>query len=99
LQLSQAGIKTPIVILTGFFDGEELKTINNFGFECVIHNFAQIEILEKSKLSRLLPVWLKIDTGMHRLGFSQIRLQTLIKGLYHILWCKTFASYDSFLRC
>ena len=70
LQLSNAGIKKSIVILTGFFDAEELKIVDEFGFECVIHNFEQIEILEKSKLSRALSVWFKIDTGMHRLGFQ-----------------------------
>jgi len=70
LQLSDAGIKKPIVILTGFFDSEELKIVDDFGFECVVHNFEQIEILEKSKLSNALQVWLKIDTGMHRLGFQ-----------------------------
>ena len=70
LELSNAGIKKPIVILTGFFDSEELKMIDGFGFESVVHNFEQIEILEKRKLSRPLPVWLKLDTGMHRLGFQ-----------------------------
>jgi alanine racemase len=70
LQLSNAGIRKPIVILTGFVDSEELKIIDGFGFESVIHNFEQIEILEKNKLSNALPVWLKLDTGMHRLGFQ-----------------------------
>lgn len=70
LALSQAGINKPLVILTGFFNAEELKVIDKCGFECVIHNFEQVEILERSKLSRPLSVWLKIDTGMHRLGFQ-----------------------------
>ena len=70
LQLNKAGIKKPIVILTGFFDAEELQVVDDFGFECVVHNFEQIEILEQSKISRILSVWFKIDTGMHRLGFQ-----------------------------
>ncbi len=51
LQLNDAGIKAPIVILSGFFDAEELATIDQHGFESVIHNFAQLEILEKAKLT------------------------------------------------
>lgn len=70
LQLYEAGIKKPIVILTGFFYSEELINISKFGFECVIHNFEQIDILEKTQLEKPLSVWFKIDTGMHRLGFQ-----------------------------
>ena len=81
LQLSNAGIKKPIVILTGFFDAEELKIVDEFGFECVIHNFEQIEILEKSKLSRALLVWFKIDTGMHRLGFQPHQVSNVYQRL------------------
>lgn len=81
LQLADAGIKKPIVILTGFFDAEELSIIDKFGFECVIHNFAQIEILENAKLSRPLRVWFKIDTGMHRLGFQLYQVQEAYQRL------------------
>lgn len=70
LKLYQIGIRKPIVILTGFFSAEELETIDHYGFETVVHNFEQIEILEKSKLSQMLSIWFKIDTGMHRLGFQ-----------------------------
>ena len=70
LKLKNTGIEKRIVILTGFLDQEELKNIDEFGFETVIHNFEQLEILEKTKLKKPLHVWLKIDTGMHRLGFQ-----------------------------
>jgi len=75
LQLYNAGVKKPIVILTGFFDIEELSVIEKYNFECSVHNFAQIELLEKAKLSRPLRVWFKIDTGMHRLGFQSHLVQ------------------------
>lgn len=75
LQLSDAGIKKPIAILTGFFDAEELSIIDQHNFECSIHNLAQIEILEKTKLLKPLHVWFKIDTGMHRLGFQPHQVQ------------------------
>ncbi len=81
LQLSGAGIKTPIVILSGFFDAEELTAIDQHGFESVIHNFAQLEILEKTKLKNPLRVWLKIDTGMHRLGFQPHQVQEAYQKL------------------
>ena len=81
LQLNAAGIKKPIVILTGFFDDEELSIIDKYNFECSIHNFTQIEILEKTKLSKPLSIWLKIDTGMHRLGFQPDQVQMVYQKL------------------
>ncbi|CAL7961730.1 alanine racemase 1 [Gammaproteobacteria bacterium] len=81
LQLYNAGVKKTIVILTGFFDAEELSVIEKYNFECSVHNFAQIEILEKAKLSRPLGIWLKIDTGMHRLGFQSHQVQEAYQRL------------------
>lgn len=81
LQLNAAGIKKTVVILSGFFDAEELNIIDKFNFACVVHNFAQIEILEKAKLSRLLQVWLKVDTGMHRLGFQLHQVEAAYQRL------------------
>ena len=70
VELYDAGIKKPIVVLTGFFDAEELKIVDDLGLECVVHNFEQIDVLDKTKLTQPLKVWFKIDTGMHRLGFQ-----------------------------
>lgn len=81
LQLRVAGIKKPIVILTGFFDAEELSAIDKLGFACMIHNFTQIEILEKANLARPLATWFKIDTGMHRLGFQPHQVQEAYQRL------------------
>lgn len=81
LQLYHAGIKKPVVILTGFFDAAELMVVDKFGFAVVIHNFAQIEILATSNLSKPLQVWLKIDTGMHRLGFQPDQVSSAYQKL------------------
>jgi alanine racemase len=70
LELYSNKIHTRIVIWGGFLNNNELQTIIKYGFETVIHNFEQIDILEKSKLTKPITVWLKIDTGMHRLGFQ-----------------------------
>lgn len=69
LELYAAGIKAPVVVLKGFFDVADLEIIDRCNFETVIHNQEQLGILAKAKLQHPLRVWLKIDTGMHRLGF------------------------------
>ena len=44
--LRKAGIKTPIVLIEGFFKGEELSLISQLDLELVIHQWEQLEILE-----------------------------------------------------
>jgi alanine racemase len=69
LQLRDAQITKPIVLLKGFINNEELQAIVENDFETVIHNQEQLQLLENFKISKSLKIWLKIDTGMHRLGF------------------------------
>ena len=70
LQLRQAGIKNPILLLEGFFEVAELPEI--VGNDCwlVIHAQWQVEALLHAKLAKSVHVWLKLDSGMHRVGLS-----------------------------
>jgi alanine racemase len=70
LQLRQAGIKNPILLLEGFFEAIELPEIVANDLWIVVHAEWQLNILLESKLAKPLHVWLKLDTGMHRVGFS-----------------------------
>jgi len=70
LALRDAGISQPILLLEGFYETSELELICKHGLAIVVHHDFQIDILEKSRLPTPIHVWLKIDTGMHRLGFS-----------------------------
>ncbi len=68
--LREAGIAHPIVLLEGFFDGLELPEIARNHLSVVVHHEHQLRLLESVDLQRPLSVWIKIDTGMHRLGFA-----------------------------
>ena len=63
-------ITSPVLLLEGFFQHEELRLISAAGIATVIHSPDQLRMLELDKPTRLLDVWLKINTGMNRLGFS-----------------------------
>jgi alanine racemase len=67
-KLREAGITTPITLLEGFFHADELSLICHYQLDVVIHQAHQIAILEQQPPSSLLRVWLKVDSGMHRLG-------------------------------
>lgn len=68
--LREAGITNPICLLEGFFAAGELPLLERHGLSAVIHDEAQVRALETARLRRPLPVWIKIDSGMHRLGFE-----------------------------
>lgn len=70
LQLRQAGIQQPILLLEGFFEAAELAELAANDLWLVLHADWQIDHLLATKLIKPLQVWLKLDTGMHRLGLS-----------------------------
>lgn len=69
VRLRQAGIETRIAVLEGFTGAEELELHCRYRLESVIHAQEQLELLGASLAAERLPVWLKLDTGMNRLGF------------------------------
>lgn len=68
LELRDAGIVGPILLLEGFFEADELSLIERYDLWCVVHSTWQLEAIERASLSRSLTVWLKMDSGMHRVG-------------------------------
>ncbi|VFP87282.1 alanine racemase [Candidatus Erwinia haradaeae] len=63
------GWDKPILLLEGFFEPDDLKIINQYSLTTTIHSQWQIKILEQSKLSSPVDIYLKINCGMNRLGF------------------------------
>jgi len=70
LRLREAGIAKPIVLLEGILSAAEIAALRQWRLETVVHHAAQVAMLEQAPAGRPIPVWLKIDTGMHRLGVA-----------------------------
>ncbi len=66
--LREAGIATDIVLLSGVADSAELQLAVKHNLQLVVHCTEQIALLEEHE-SAMLVVWLKVDSGMSRLGF------------------------------
>ena len=69
LQIRNSGCANPILLLEGVFDAGELSIAARQGFEIVVHNTEQLNYLSEYS-GTPLRVWLKMDTGMNRLGFK-----------------------------
>lgn len=68
LVLRSGGILKPILLLEGFFSAEDLPVLVANNIDTAVHCIEQLEALEQAKLARPVSVWMKLDTGMHRLG-------------------------------
>jgi alanine racemase len=67
--LREAGIKHRIVLLEGVFDIAQLAEAAHHQFDLVVHEPLQLALLEAFRGSQPWSLWLKVDTGMNRLGF------------------------------
>jgi len=70
IALRKAGITKPITLLQGIFDQTEIELACEYQLDLVILHAEQARMLEAEPCSRPLRIWLKFDSGMHRLGFS-----------------------------
>jgi alanine racemase len=79
VQLRAANVTQPIVLLEGPFDARELPEIAAHRLESVVHNHEQVRMFEDANPAT--PLWIKIDTGMHRLGFAPRELPEVVTAL------------------
>jgi len=62
-------IAKPVLLLEGFFDEKELISVSKHALSTVVHEQSQVEMLLSSRLPQPVDVFVKINTGMNRLGF------------------------------
>jgi alanine racemase len=70
LMLRNAGVKAQVILAQGVFDESELLQASCERFHVVFNNDEQLNWLERQDLPILLNSWIKINTGMGRLGFQ-----------------------------
>ena len=70
LELRAAGIRAPILLLEGFFEPSELALIAGHDLWTAVASDWQVDALATFETSAALTVWLKLDSGMHRLGLD-----------------------------
>jgi alanine racemase len=69
LAVRAAGLSQPVVLLEGVSNRLALEAALAQSFEVVIHDPSQLPLLETLDAAHPLTVWLKVDSGMNRLGF------------------------------
>lgn len=79
--LRERGWKGPILMLEGFFHADELALFDKYRLTTSLHCNWQINALQHARLQAPLDVYLKINTGMNRLGFMPERVHTVWQQL------------------
>lgn len=81
VRLRDAGFTQPILLLEGVFESGELSVVSDLGLSIVVHNAEQIAMLKRAWSPVKLSVFLKINTGMHRLGFAPAAFPAALAAL------------------
>ena len=80
VSLRHGGVQKPIMLLQGVLDEHELATALKLHLEPVVHSEWQVDLIERAG-EGLLSVWLKVNTGMHRLGVELDQASAIIDRL------------------
>ena len=81
LALRKVNVKSPITLMSGAFEPDDLLIASCQNFHLIFHEKQQIDWLNNIKLPKPIKVWLKIDTGMGRLGFETEEAQEIYELL------------------
>ena len=79
--LRDAGFRQEILLLEGCFAAEDMQRVAEYALTCVIHSPHQIAMLDAFPLRNSLNVWVKVNTGMNRLGFQPQDLAAVMARL------------------
>ena len=69
LALRAAGLANRILLLEGVFSAEQLAVAAQQRFDLMVHSVEQLELLEGRAGTEVISAWIKLDSGMNRLGF------------------------------
>lgn len=81
IALRDAGLRQPILLLEGFYSADELMLFSLHRLTPALHSMQQVTMLAAAELPAPLPVYLKLDTGMNRLGLNQEEFRAALKIL------------------
>ena len=81
IRLRKAGFNDRIAVLEGFAGPLEFNALMRYQLDGVVHSFSQLELLEASHEVNRCTIWLKLDTGMNRLGFKSNEFSSVYQRL------------------
>ncbi|GAB1438440.1 catabolic alanine racemase DadX [Providencia sp.] len=99
--LRNEGWKGPILLLEGFFQPQDLLLIDQYNLTTSVHSNWQLDAIDNASLSSPISVYIKLNSGMNRLGFSQQEYVNVVQRLSqmpnvrHLTLMSHFANSDT----
>jgi len=81
VRLRDAGYRQTILLLEGVFDVHDLRTAAAHDFACAMHDPEQLDMLRDLPVGARLDLYLKLNTGMNRLGIAPAKLRGVLESL------------------
>ena len=84
LEIRELGFAQPVTLIEGVFSSDEMHIVTAQNFEVVVHHQQQVDWLLEHKAAYIaqgLKVWIKLNSGMNRLGFKIDVIKTVINQL------------------
>lgn len=93
------GFSRDCVLFQGVFDPDELPIAASYHFQCVIHQRLQLQWILARPLAKKIKVWVKVDTGMHRLGIAPHEADEFVRALLNCPWVDDEIGLMTHLAC
>lgn len=92
-------INKPILVLQGVRNKDELIKASDLAIWLTVHNLEQLDLILNNPLDKVLTIWLKLDTGMHRLGLNQAEFEETLKSIADCPWIDDQYVISSHFSC
>ncbi|KTD46110.1 alanine racemase [Legionella quinlivanii] len=99
LAIKALGACTDCILFQGFFNQDELALVVEHNLQVVIHQSYQLEWLLAQALPKPVRVWVKVNTGMHRLGFAMGDVYGVLNALHSCPWVDRQIGLITHLAC
>lgn len=85
-QVRELGSKTACILFQGVFQAEEWLHVSALGLQSVMHHAGQLNSLLAQPLLKPITIWVKVNTGMSRLGFPPHEVLSVLQALSQCPW-------------
>ncbi|CEG57478.1 alanine racemase [Legionella fallonii] len=99
LAIRAMGSRTQCMLNQGVFSQEEYNVVAQFQFACIIHHAQQLRWLLNNPTVKPINIWVKVNTGMHRLGFKTHELPEVMHALTSCSWVDKQIGLMSHFAC
>ena len=81
--LRALGSRSPCVLFQGVYHQDELEFLTSLHVECVVHQALQLKWILNTPMTKKIKVWVKVNTGMQRLGFLPEEVSQVVEALFY----------------